>query len=39
MKIDLTQASIGPLLEYFEKIIPQSQEEKKWVTESFQSHL
>ena len=39
MKKDLTQASIEPLLDYFEKIIPFADEEKKLVTEKFQPRL
>lgn len=39
MKKDLTQASIEPLLDYFEKIIPLADEEEKLVTDSFQPRL
>ncbi len=39
MKKDLTQASIEPLLDYFQKIIPLNNEEKRLVTERFQPRL
>lgn len=39
MKKDLTQASIEPLLDYFQKIIPLNNEEKQLVTERFQPRL
>ncbi|MCO5284979.1 MAG: Crp/Fnr family transcriptional regulator [Chitinophagaceae bacterium] len=39
MKKDLTQASIEPLLDYFEKIIPLADEEEKLVSERFQPRL
>lgn len=39
MKEDLTQASIEPLLNYFNKIIALNNEEKQLVTEKFQPRL
>lgn len=39
MKEDLTQASIEPLLNYFQKIIALNNEEKQLVTEKFQPRL
>lgn len=38
-KEDLSQASIEPLLSYFQNIFPLNSEEKKWVQESFQPRL
>jgi len=39
MKEDLTQASIAPLLAYFDRLIPLNKEEKEFVKEKFHSRL
>ncbi|HEU4902722.1 MAG TPA: Crp/Fnr family transcriptional regulator [Flavisolibacter sp.] len=39
MKEDLTQASIEPLLHYFDKLIPLNKEEKELVNQKFHSRL
>ena len=37
MKEDLTQASIEPLLNYFDRLIPLDKEEKKLIKQKFHS--
>ena len=39
MKEDLMQASIDPLLSYFDRLIPLNREEKEIVKEKFHSRL
>ena len=39
MKEDLTQASIEPLLNYFDRLIPLNKEEKELIMEKFHSRL
>lgn len=39
MKEDLTQASIDPLLAYFDRLIPLNKEEKEFLKEKFHSRL